>query len=165
MDFILIILAILLCVIGIAGCILPGLPGPPLNYVAVWLLQWAFQPFSTGFLILWFCIVLIISVLDYFLPIWTARRFGASREGIILSLVGMMAGIFLTPIGMIGGLIAGAILGDLLAGRKIRSAIASGAASAFGTLISVGLKLIVSGILALYTLVEAGTFLWLEFTQ
>ncbi|MCC6384365.1 MAG: DUF456 domain-containing protein [Bacteroidia bacterium] len=163
MDYFLIIIALLLCITGIAGCILPGLPGPPFSYLALWFLQWAFHPFSIRFLVIWLIIVIVVSVLDYYLPIWTAKRFGATRQGIILSIVGMLVGIFFTPVGMIGGLIAGAILGDLIAGRSLSEAFSSGGATVFGTLLSIGLKLIVSGILVFYTIVEVIAFLIQKF--
>lgn len=162
MDYLLILLALLFCFTGLAGCIIPGLPGPPLNYVALILLQWAFRPFSVTFLIVWAAAVIIITILDYMLPIWTAKKFGATRQGIIGSIAGMILGIFFTPIGMIAGLIAGAILGDLIAGQQLHKAVGSGAATAFGTLLTIGIKLIVSGIMAFYTLFEAGAYLWVS---
>ncbi len=164
MDYLLILFSFLFCFTGLAGCIIPGLPGPPLNYVALILLQWAFKPFSVTFLIVWAVVVIIITILDYMLPIWTAKKFGATRQGIIGSIVGMILGIFFTPIGMIAGLIAGAILGDLIAGQQLHKAVGSGAATAFGTLLTIGIKLIVSGIMAFYTLVEAGAYLWVSWS-
>lgn len=164
MDYLLIIFSILLCFAGLAGCILPGLPGPPLNYLSLILLQWAFEPFSMTFMMVWAVVVIVITILDYFLPVWTAKKFGATRPGIIGSIAGMILGIFFTPIGMIAGLIAGAIIGDLIAGRQLHKAVGSGAATAFGTLLTIGIKLIVSGIMAFYTLFEAGAYLWLSFS-
>lgn len=164
MDFLLISFSILFCFAGIAGCIIPGLPGPPLNYVALVLLQWAFQPFSVSFLIVWAVIVIIITILDYMLPIWTAKKFGATRQGIIGSIAGMLVGIVFTPIGMIAGLVAGAIIGDMMAGRQLQKAIGSGAATVFGTLLTIGIKLIVSGIMAFYTIFEAGAYLWVSWS-
>ncbi|MBL7929447.1 MAG: DUF456 domain-containing protein [Bacteroidia bacterium] len=163
-DYLLILFSLLFCFAGLAGCIIPGLPGPPLNYVALILLQWAFSPFSVTFLIVWAVIVFVIAVLDYMLPVWTAKKFGATRQGIIGSIAGMILGVFFTPIGMITGLIAGAIIGDLIAGRQLHKAVGSGAATAFGTLLTIGIKLIVSGILAFYTVFEAGTYLWVSWS-
>lgn len=164
MDYLLILISLIFCFAGLAGCILPGLPGPPLNYVALWLLQWAFKPFSVTFLIAWAVVVIIITVLDYMLPVWTAKKFGATRQGIIGSIAGMILGMFFTPLGMIAGLIAGAIIGDLMAGQRLQKAVGSGAATAFGTLLTIGIKLIVSGIMAFYTLFEAGAYLWVSWS-
>ena len=156
MEYVLIFFSILIALIGFAGCILPGLPGPPLNYLALWLLQWSIKPFTPTFLITWAVIVIIIVVLDYYLPIWTAKKFGATRQGIIGSIVGMFLGMFFTPIGMMGGLIAGAIIGDVIAGRSRGEAVKSGLATFFGTLITIGIKMIASGIMCFYVFYEVG---------
>ncbi len=165
MDYVLIFLALVLCLAGLAGCILPGIPGPPLCLIALFLLQWAFQPFSVLFLVVWTLIVILISVIDYWLPLWSARKFGATRQGILGGLAGMLAGMFFTPIGMVAGLILGTILGDWLAGRAFNQAARSGIASAFGTLLTIGIKLIACGLMTFYTIWEAIPFLWLSFRQ
>jgi uncharacterized protein YqgC (DUF456 family) len=162
-DYLLITLALIFCFAGLAGCILPGLPGPPLNYLALLLLQWAFKPFSVAFLIVWAVVVVIVTVLDFMLPVWTAQKFGATKAGIAGSILGMLLGVFFTPLGMVAGLVAGAIVGDLIAGQRFDKAVHSGAATAFGTLLTIGMKLIVSGMMAFYTLLEAAEFLWITF--
>ena len=149
METALIILAILLSIIGIIGCIIPGLPGHPLNYIAMWCVQWAIHPFSNTLLIVFG--ILTVFALDYLIPIWTGKKFGATRLGIIGSILGMILGIFLTPVGMILGMIAGmivgAIIGDMIAGRTGAQATKSGIATFIGTLASIGLKLVVGGIM------------------
>lgn len=101
---------------------------------------------------LWLVVVIIVSLLDYYIPVWTAKRYGATRSGIIGSIIGMLLGMFLTPIGMIAGTIIGAIAGDLLAGKPRNEAIKSGLATFAGTITSIGLKLIASGIMTWYTI-------------
>lgn len=141
----LIIIAVLLCVIGIIGCIVPGLPGVPLNFIAMLLLQWAFQPYSIATLIVFGVLTVIITVLDYMIPVWTAKRFGATKLGIWGSVIGMIAGIFFTPIGMILGTLLGAIIGDLIAGRTATQATRAGLGSLFGTFATIGIKLMLAG--------------------
>lgn len=147
MEIALIIAAVLLAFTGIVGCIVPGLPGPPLNYISILLIQWAFSPFTENFLLWWAAIVLVVTLLDYYLPVWVAKKIGASREGIIGSIIGMLAGLVIPPVGIVFGLIAGAIIGDMIAGKRLHEAVYSGLATAFGTLLSTGLKLIVSAVL------------------
>ena len=137
----LIIIAVLLCIIGIIGCIVPGLPGVPLNFIAMLLLQWAFQPYNIAILIVFGVLTVIVTVLDYMIPVWTAKRFGATKLGIWGSVIGMVAGIFFTPIGMILGTLLGAIIGDLIAGRTATQATRAGLGSLFGTLVTIGIKL------------------------
>ena len=149
MTALLIILAIALCMIGILGCFLPGLPGPPLNYLAMWVLQWAFpgQTFELLTLIVYGILTVLIFILDYWFPIWFAKKFGATRQGIMGSIIGMVVGFLFSPIGMLLGTIAGAIIGDMVAGRNRSQASRSGIATFFGTLVSIVMKVLLSGIM------------------
>ncbi len=147
MEAILIILAILLLFAGLLGCVLPAIPGPPLSYVALLLVQWAWKPFGTITLVIFAIITIIVTVLDYVIPVWGAKVFGATKQGIYGSIIGMLVGTFLTPVGMITGLLAGAILGDMYAGKKLSDAIGSGLGTFIGTMAGMAVKLIVSGII------------------
>lgn len=160
MEITLIIIAILLSVIGIIGCIIPGMPGVPLNYIAMLLLQWAFQPYGLVTLVIFGVLTIIVSVLDYTIPIWTAKRFGATKQGIWGSIIGMILGIFFTPVGMILGTLLGAVIGDLIAGRTTPQATRSGLGSLFGTLVTVGIKLTLAAVIALSAVYEVGVFIF-----
>lgn len=155
MEATLIIIAIILSFAGLAGCIIPGLPGPPINYVALLLLQWAFKPYSVWFLVIIAVITAIILIADYLLPLWTAKKFGATKQGIFGSVIGMIIGIFFTPIGMILGLILGSIIGDLVAQRSTVEAMKSAAGNLFGTLLSIGIKLAISGVMTFSVLIQS----------
>ncbi|MEO0310907.1 MAG: hypothetical protein RIQ89_564 [Bacteroidota bacterium] len=139
------ILAVILCVTGIFGCFIPALPGPPLNLIALFIIQYLFNPFSSFFIISISVITVLALVFDYLLPIITARKFGATPSGIKGSVIGMVLGIFLTPVGMILGLIIGSILGDLYAQQSLSKATKAAAGSLIGTLITIGLKLMLAG--------------------
>ena len=147
MTYFFIALALLLSVIGLIGCILPGLPGHPLNYAGMWFLQWAFQPFNSITLITFGVLTILILVADYIIPVWTAKKYGATRQGIFGSFVGMIVGFLLPPIGIIIGTIAGAIIGDMMAGRNSSQATRSGLATFTGTLLAIGLKLSLAGVM------------------
>ncbi len=144
----------LLCIIGLLGCIVPGLPGPPLNYAGLLLVQYVHKPFETYTLIIFGILTAGILVIDFILPVWFAKKFGATKKGIWGSIIGMFVGIFFTPVGMIIGLLIGAIVGDLLAGRTSGQATRSGIAIFFGTLLSVGLKLGVAGVISVFVFYE-----------
>ena len=147
MEAVLIILAIILLFAGLLGCVLPAIPGPPLSYVALLLVQWAWKPFGTTTLIVFAVVTLVVTVLDYVIPVWGAKVFGATKQGIYGSIIGMLVGTFLTPVGMITGLLAGAILGDMYAGKKLSDAIGSGLGTFLGTMAGMAVKLVVSGII------------------
>jgi len=150
MDVLLLILAVLLAFTGIVGCIVPGLPGPPLNYISILIAQTVHDAYSTEFMLFWAAAVVIVTVLDYYLPLYVSKKFGSTRQGITGSIAGMIIGIFFSPIGMIAGLIAGAVIGDLIAGKSLSASVRSGMGSALGTFFSIGLKLIVSVLLSWY---------------
>ncbi|MFZ7145774.1 MAG: DUF456 domain-containing protein [Bacteroidota bacterium] len=147
METTLIIISILLCIVGFIGSIVPGLPGHPLNYLALWCLQWAIHPFTTITLIVFGILTVLVLVLDYLIPVWTGKKFGATRQGIIGSMIGMVAGMIFTPIGMLLGTFLGAIIGDMVAGRTTSQATRSGIATFMGTVISIGFKVALSGIM------------------
>ena len=154
MDIALIIIAIILSVVGVIGSIVPALPGPPINYIALLLIQWAFQPYSVATLVTIGVFTVIILALDYLIPIWTAKKYGATKQGITGSIIGMLIGILFTPIGMIFGTLVGAIIGDLIAGKTTQQATRSGAAILFGTVLSIGFKFILSITMSLLVVYE-----------
>ena len=144
----LILLASLLTFIGIAGCILPGLPGPPFNYAALLLLHFNGYQFSDSSLIIFGVLTIVVLILDYTIPVFSARIFGATKTGIRGSIVGMVVGMFFTPVGMIGGLLLGAIIGDLMEGRSLSQATLSGAGTLLGALAGILIKTIVAVIIS-----------------
>ncbi len=150
MEILIIILALLLCLGGIIGCVVPGLPGPPVNYGALLLIHFFVEPVSSTALIILGIFTGLVLLLDYLFPAWFAKKHGATKAGIIGSLIGMVFGMFFTPVGMIMGTLLGAIIGDLLAGRTEKQAMKSGIATFFGTLLSVGLKIINAGVITIY---------------
>ena len=125
MDTLVIILAILAGVIGITGSILPGLPGPPVSWVGLLILYiWgngadaAGEPLSTTALLVWGLVVVIVSVIDYIVPMYFTKVTGGSKYAERGALIGLIAGIILTPIGMIAGSFLGAFLAEILYAKK-----------------------------------------------
>ena len=130
MEFVWIALALILSVVGIIGSIVPGLPGHPLNYVAVLIVQYFYKPFDFWTVILLGIATVVIFFLDYLIPAWTAKKYGATKQGITGSII---LGTFL-----------GAVIGDMIAGRNVPDATSSGVGTLFGTLLSIGFKVILS---------------------
>ncbi|MBN1493975.1 MAG: DUF456 domain-containing protein [Candidatus Omnitrophica bacterium] len=129
----LIITISIFCLIGgFFGSILPALPGPPLSYAALVILQFAMPtpPFSLTLLVILGVITVLLLSLDYILPLIGARVYGATKYGIIGALIGMFIGLIcFPPFGMIFGILFGAICGELLIGRHYWEALRSGLAS------------------------------------
>ena len=155
MDIFLFILAAIFMILGIVGSIVPALPGPPLSYVGLLLLQFTDKvQFSTSFLLLWAIVVVAVVVLDYYLPIWTTKKVGGSKSGITGSILGMVVGIIFTPIGMILGTLLGAIIGEIMGGASGDKALKSGLATFVGTMLSIGIKLILCVSMTIYYVIE-----------
>lgn len=151
MDIFLILLSGIFLIIGSLGCILPVLPGAPLSYLGILLLHCSTKAeFSTEFLILWAIVVIIVQVLDYYIPIWGTKKFGGSRYGVWGSTIGMVFGIFFGPLGIIAGPFIGAFIGELLAGKNSKIAIKSAFGSFVGFILGTISKLIVAGMLIYY---------------
>jgi len=156
MDIALVSLGILLLVVGIAGCFLPVLPGPPLSYAGLLLLHLTDQyEFSLPFLLAWGVIAVLVTLLDYVVPIWGTQRFGGSAYGIRGSVVGLILGIFLLPpVGLIVGPFVGAVIGELFSGKNGQDALRAGLGSFAGFLAGTLIKLVASLIMAWYFLAE-----------
>ncbi len=154
LTIIFIILGFILAVVGIVGCIVPGLPGPPLNYIAVVLLDIAKPELYTSKFLLWFgLVVVIVYFLDYILPVLGAKIYNASKYGIWGSIIGMIIGIFFfPPFGMILGIIIGTITGELLAGKEHSEALKVGFVTFIASMTVIIIKLSLSLILTFYFL-------------
>lgn len=152
MDYFLIATGIVLLIGGIAGCALPVLPGPPLSYAGLLLLHFTERYSFTGdFLLTWGIITAAVTLIDYWIPVWGAKKFGASRFGIWGSVAGLLIGlIFFPPFGIIFGPFFGAVIGELLSGKDSRLALKAGIGSFVGFLSGIMLKLIASGMMTWY---------------
>lgn len=152
MDFVLIGFGIILITIGIIGCVLPFLPGPPLNYMGLLLLHFTSgYQFSTNFLFTWAIVTVFVYGLDLVIPIWGTKKFGGSKYGVWGSVIGLLAGfLFFPPFGIIVGPFFGAVIGELIAGKDSGAALKSGFGSFVGFIAGTVLKLIASGMMTWY---------------
>ncbi len=151
------ILGLLAAIGGIAGPILPVIPGPLLSFLALILISWAenWEPFSAVFLIIMACAMVVVSVLEYILSTGAAKRYGASRTGFWGSIAGLILGLFFfPPWGMIPGAIVGALAGELIAGKRGKEALRAGWGVLIGNLIVIGLKLAYFGVVLFFFVKE-----------
>jgi len=150
MDIFLIISGSLLMILGIAGCLLPILPGPPLSYLGLIAIHLTSKiDFSSKFLISWGIIVIVVSILDYVIPIWGTKFFGGSKYGVWGSMLGLLAGLFIPPVGIIIGPFIGAVAGEMLAGNR-QNALKAGFGSFIGFIAGTVVKMLVSLIMLYY---------------
>ena len=149
MSTVLIILAFLCLAIGIAGAVIPGLPGPPVSWVG--LLLAALTPYvstSATMLIVTAVIAAVITVLDYVVPSLSTKRLGGSKYGIwgcniglVISIIGLPFG----PHGLLGVIFwpfAGALIGEYINQHEWQPALRAAWGAFLGFLSGTLLKLV-----------------------
>ncbi len=137
------VLAVILVLAGMAGVILPALPGLPLVFAGMLLAAWAGGFDQVGWvtlLILGALTVLSVAV-DFFATVVGAKRVGASRKALLGAVIGTFAGLFFGPIGLFAGPFVGALLGELWHGRELGQAAKVGLGTWLGILLGTVLKL------------------------
>ena len=144
MDILLIVFAFLLLVAGIAGCVLPVLPGPPLAYAGMLLLHLTDKVhFTTPQLVIWLVVVIVLQVVDYITPLLGSKYSGGTSFGNRGCMAGTLLGLFFMPWGVIVGPFIGAVVGEMLGGQDLSHAIRAGIGTLLGFLVGTLLKVIV----------------------
>ncbi len=155
MDLVWIIISGSLIMIGIIGCIIPVIPGPPISFIGLLLLQLKqIPPYSARFLAIWAVIAVAVTVLDYIIPAYGTKKFGGSRYGMWGSIIGLFIGLFLPPFGIIIGPFAGAVVGEMIKGNEFNKALRSGFGSFLGFIAGTIMKLAVSIFMAYYYVIS-----------
>jgi hypothetical protein len=137
------ITAIALIVIGVAGTVLPALPGAILVFGGIALAAWIddFARIPVWLLLLLAALTAMTWALDYVAAAAGAKRAGASRHAIIGAAIGTVAGIFSGLWGLLFMPLAGAAIGEYLARRDVRGAGKAGIATWIGLLLGTVAKL------------------------
>ncbi|MDR1860727.1 MAG: DUF456 domain-containing protein [Bacteroidales bacterium] len=150
MDTFLVIVGIICLILGLLGCIIPMLPGPPVSWLAMLLLKFCGRyadSISGQWLCIWAGIVVATLVLDYIIPIWGTKTMGGTKYGIWGATVGVIVGLFFLPLGIILGPFFGALLGESLNNSDDRTPLKAAVGALLGFLLSTGVKLIVCGLI------------------
>jgi uncharacterized protein YqgC (DUF456 family) len=142
------VVAVLFFAAGLAGTILPALPGAPL----IWLGMLLFGLIAGfGQLTVWFFIgqalaVGLVYFIDYAATAWGVKRYGGSRAALWGSLAGLGLGIiFFGPLGVVFGPFLGAVAGELAVQKPLASAVRSGMGTMLGMAGGLVLKIVVEG--------------------
>lgn len=148
-------------VVGLAGVVLPALPGLPLVFVGMLVAAWTdgFHRVPVWMMVLLGLLTLLSLAIDFWATALGAKRVGASRKAIVGAMLGTLAGLFvLPPLGLLLGPFAGALTGELLHRRSLDKAhIGDAAKIGFGTwlgmllgiVLKLGLALTMLGLFAL----------------
>ena len=152
---VLIVFAIIFAIVGIIGSVVPGLPGPPMSWVGMLLVFFAGKagerpaPMSIKTLLIWLGITVLVTVLDYVIPVKTTQLTGGHKAASTGAILGLIVGMIVPPVGIILGSLLGAFLGELMVNDKgMWPAFKAGAGAFLGFLLGTGLKLVTSGVMA-----------------
>lgn len=157
METFLLILSLLILIVGLVGAIVPAVPGPPLSFIGFVL--FAFTPYMewnwTAVFIAG-AIAVLITVLDFYVPAWGAKKLGGTKYATSGSIVGLIVGmLFFPPIGILVGPFLGAFVGELIfAGKNPSEALKSGWGAFLGFLVGSTLKIGYSFIILGYILYQ-----------
>lgn len=137
------VLAVVLVMIGLAGLILPALPGLPLVFAGMLLAAWAggFEVIGWVTLVVLGLLTLLSVGVDVFATLVGAKRVGASRKALIGAVLGTVVGLFFGPLGIFVGPFVGALLGELSHSRLLGQAARVGLGTWLGILLGTVLKL------------------------
>jgi uncharacterized protein YqgC (DUF456 family) len=136
-------LAVVLVVIGLAGVILPGLPGTILVFLGLLLAAWSDRFNHVG--ILTMAVLGILTGASYFVDLvfmtLGMKRWGASKRAMLGAAIGASIGIFFGIPGLIVGPFAGAVIGELTVDRALTRAGRAGLAAWVGFLVGTIVKI------------------------
>jgi len=137
------LLAGLLIVTGLAGLIMPALPGAPILFLGLLVAAWAEDfAYVGGYTLL---LLALLTLLAYGVDLWAtmfgSKKFGASQRAVIGALLGAGVGVFLGFPGVIFGPFIGAVIGELSARRGLPEAARAGLGAIVGLVLGAALKI------------------------
>lgn len=136
-------LVAILLLVGLAGLVLPALPGPPLLFGGLLLAAWIedFAYVGTGTLIALGIMAVLMYLVDLAATAFGAKRFGASRRAAVGAAIGALLGLFAGLIGVVVGPFIGAMVGELSGNTGLRAAGRAGVGATIGLAIGAAAKL------------------------
>lgn len=146
-DIIFIILAIILMITGLAGVILPFVPGIPLVWLGLFIFAagTGFKAISLATVLILLAVTIALTSLDFLAPLWGAKKYQASKWGIAGTFVSTVVGVFTLGVwGIVLGPFIGAFIGELIAGRGKDQAVKSASGAFVGFILGMLIRLIIS---------------------
>ena len=157
MEVALSIVAIVLAILGVIGCILPIVPGVIISYGGLVCLYFCpSAEISLSQIIIYGIVALVLTIVDFLLPSYFSKKFGGSKAGQLGATLGLIAGVLscgiLTPIvGLVAVIVCpcvGAIIGEIIHDKSDREkAIKVGLGTFISFFVGTIMKLIYSFIL------------------
>ena len=140
------VVAGLMVLLGLAGILLPALPGVPLMFAGMLLAAWAggFAKISVLTIVLLGILTAIAVIADLLATLFGAKKFGASKTAIFGAGIGAVVGLFFGPVGLLVGPFLGALVGEMLSGSHWQQATQAGFGATLGFLLGTLAKIAIS---------------------
>lgn len=137
------VLALVLVLIGLAGLVLPAVPGIPLVYAGLVVAAWAEDFVHVGWvtLLILGLLALVSYGIDFAATAMGAKKFGASPRALWGAALGTLIGIFFGLPGIIIGPFAGALIAELTHKNDMQAATKAGIGATLGLLFGAVLKI------------------------
>ncbi|MHB1392349.1 MAG: DUF456 domain-containing protein [Clostridia bacterium] len=152
MNLLFLLLSTVIMLVGLAGVFLPVLPGVPLVFAGTLLYAWStgFQVITIVNLIFFAVLTAVSSAVEYIGGIITAKKYGASKYGLIGGVLGGILGLVVLSIpGLIIGQLVGVILGELYFGKQMKESFTSGFAMFVGYILGSTIKVFFAGLIVI----------------
>jgi uncharacterized protein YqgC (DUF456 family) len=146
--------AVVLVIVGLAGIVLPAIPGTALIFAGLWLAAWGdhFMRVSAVTIVALGIVAAATYFVDMAMMAVGMKRLGTSRRAMAGAAIGTVAGFFFGLPGLVFGPFVGAVVGELTVhgdlNRAGRAGIAAWIGFAIGTVVKVGLAFVMIGIFA-----------------
>lgn len=136
----------LLVAAGLAGTVVPALPGVPMVFAGLFLAAWItdFQPAGWGTIAVLGVLTALAWLIDFLAAALGARRLGATQRAFWGAMFGAIAGMFFGLPGILLGPFVGAVVAELSGGRDMREAGQAGLGAWIGTVLGTAAKLAIS---------------------
>ncbi|MEN1726810.1 MAG: DUF456 family protein [Pseudomonadota bacterium] len=146
------VFAILLILIGLAGIILPALPGVPVILFGLVLIAWldGFVQVGVGTLLGLGLLAVLSVLIDFLATAEGARRFGAGRHAILGATLGLLVGLFFGLPGIVFGPFVGAMLGHLASKANLDASMRAGVGATIGVVVGTISKGIIAAIMLVW---------------
>ena len=141
------VVSVVLVLVGLAGLVLPALPGALFIIAGLLLSAWAegFEHVGAFALVIIVLLGAFTLVVDLIAGALGAKGFGASPRAAIGAGIGTLAVFVIGPVGIVVGPFVGAVLGELSARRSLGQAGVAGIGATLGLVLGIAVKLALAG--------------------
>lgn len=135
-------LSVILVTIGVAGLVLPVIPGPLVIFAGLAMAAWAerFTHVGSFTLAILALLAVIATSVDFLAGVFGAKHFGASRNAMAGAAAGAVVGLFFGLPGIIAGPFFGAVIGELAARKNFQAAGMAGMGAWLGMVVGAAAK-------------------------